>query len=64
MGYWAMGRPRMATMPTMTMTMAMTIATIGRLIKNLAMVGYLFFGLDWAAGSDSGFFSASGLASA
>ena len=32
-GYWAIGRPTIATAPTMTMRMAMTIATIGRPTK-------------------------------
>src|SRR5919108_4736992 len=36
-GYCAMGSPTMATMPTITMRMEMTIATMGRLMKNLAM---------------------------
>src|SRR4051794_20800994 len=37
-GYWATGRPAMATRPTMTMTMAITIATIGRLMKKRYML--------------------------
>src|SRR5512134_4029209 len=37
LGNWATGSPVMATMPTMTMRMAITIATIGRLMKNRAM---------------------------
>src|ERR671922_800115 len=36
-GYCAMGSWTMATMPTITMRMEMTIATMGRLMKNLAM---------------------------
>src|SRR6266446_5682202 len=36
-GYCAMGSWNMATMPTITMRMAMTMVTIGRLMKNLAM---------------------------
>jgi hypothetical protein len=36
-GYCAMGSWNMATMPTITMRMEMTIATMGRLMKNLAM---------------------------
>ena len=37
-----MGSPVIATRPTMTMMMEMTIATIGLLIKNFDMVTYLF----------------------
>jgi hypothetical protein len=33
-----MGRLRMATAPAMTVTMEMTIATMGRLIKNLEIM--------------------------
>ena len=36
-GYCAMGRPAIETSPTMTVMMAMTIATIGRLTKNCGM---------------------------
>src|SRR5882724_9970031 len=36
-GYCVMGSPTMATMPTITMRMEMTIATMGRFMKNLAM---------------------------
>ncbi len=36
-GYWATGRPSIATAPTMTMRMAMTIATMGRPTKKRAM---------------------------
>ena len=59
-GYWAMGRPRMATIPTMTMMIEMTMATIGLLMKNLAMAGYLFpgLGLGLASGLASGFWAA------
>jgi hypothetical protein len=32
-GYWATGRPGMATSPKMMVRMAITIATIGRLTK-------------------------------
>src|SRR5512139_2550052 len=39
LGNWAMGSPVMATRPMMTMRMAITIATIGRLMKNLDMPG-------------------------
>ena len=38
-GYCAMGRRAMETRPTMTVMMAMTIATIGRLTKDWGMVG-------------------------
>ena len=37
-GYCATGRRAMETRPTMTVMMAMTIATIGRLTKNCGMV--------------------------
>ena len=47
-----MGRVVMATMPTMTMRMAMTMATMGRLIKNFAMADYLFAGAAGADGLD------------
>ena len=36
-GYCAMGSCTIATTPTITMRMEITIATIGRLMKNLAM---------------------------
>src|SRR5271170_5319125 len=36
-GNWATGRPLIVTRPTMTMMMEITIATIGRLIKNRDM---------------------------
>ena len=36
-GYWAMGRPRIETIPTITMMIEMTMATMGRLMKNLVM---------------------------
>src|ERR1700757_1114910 len=35
LGYWATGRLRKETTPTITMMMAITMATIGREIKNL-----------------------------
>ena len=60
-GYWAIGRPRMATTPTMTMMMEMTMATMGRLMKNLDMAAYLFSGLRWASGFGPAFWDASGL---
>ena len=34
LGNWAMGRPTIVTAPTITVTIAITIATIGRLMKN------------------------------
>src|SRR3974377_565995 len=37
LGYWEMGRPRSATTPTITMTMEITMATMGRLMKKRAM---------------------------
>src|SRR6185369_8901437 len=36
-GYWAMGSPAIATSPTMTVMIEITIATIGRLTKKRAM---------------------------
>src|SRR5690349_13736879 len=35
LGNWAIGNPTIVTSPTMTMMMEITMATIGRLIKNL-----------------------------
>src|SRR5260370_16992803 len=54
-GYCAMGSWNMATMPTITMRIEMTMATIGRLMKNLAMAlarppGLGQRGLDLLAG--------------
>src|SRR5690242_1304182 len=40
-GNCAIGDPSMATTPTITMRMAITIATMGRLIKNFDMLGAL-----------------------
>src|SRR5258705_663690 len=37
-GNWATGSPAMATSPPMTVTMAITIATIGRLMKNFEII--------------------------
>src|SRR5512134_1424660 len=37
-GYWAIGRPDIATSPRITVTMEITIATIGRLTKKRAML--------------------------
>jgi len=37
-GNWATGSPAMATIPPMTVTIAITIATIGRLMKNLEII--------------------------
>ena len=39
LGYCATGRLRKETTPTITMTMEITMATIGRLMKNLDMEG-------------------------
>src|SRR5213594_525952 len=48
-GNCAIGSWIMATMPMITITIEMTIATIGRLMKNLDMVVYL--GSDFAVGA-------------
>src|SRR5437870_13494450 len=48
-GNCAIGSCNMATMPMITITIEMTIATIGRLMKNLDMVVYL--GSDFAVGA-------------
>src|SRR5580700_7603826 len=37
LGNWATGRPRMVMAPTSTMRMAITIATMGRFMKNFDM---------------------------
>ena len=52
-GYCATGRRAMETRPTMTVMMAMTIATIGRLMKNCDMVG-------WCGARQAGVAEASG----
>jgi hypothetical protein len=39
-GNWAVGSPDMATRPTMVIRIEMTMATIGRLMKNLDMAAY------------------------
>jgi hypothetical protein len=39
-GNWAVGSPDMETRPTMVIRIEMTIATIGRLMKNLDMAAY------------------------
>ena len=41
-GNWAMGRSDMATRPTITMRIEITMATMGRLMKNRDMAAYLF----------------------
>ena len=46
-GNWAMGRLASATMPTMTNIMEMTMATMGRLMKNFDMASYFCSGPDW-----------------
>src|SRR5512139_600222 len=61
LGNWAMGSLDMATRPRMTMRMAITIATIGRLIKNLDIAGYLF-SAGWATGFVSGLTTGAGAA--
>src|SRR3989442_420100 len=35
LGNWAIGKPVIVTAPTITVTIAITMATIGRLMKNL-----------------------------
>ena len=45
LGNWAMGSPVMATTPMITIRMAITMATIGRLMKNLDMPGLLLLAL-------------------
>src|SRR5512143_640394 len=47
-GYWAMGSPDIATSPTRTVMMEITIATIGRLTKKRAMLARLPRGLGHA----------------
>src|SRR5512134_2861297 len=54
LGNWAVGSPVMATRPTIVVRMAMTIATIGRLMKNRAMTDYLFPPLAGAGGGVDG----------
>src|SRR5262249_2375230 len=44
-GYCAIGRPRMATRPSITMMIDSTMATMGRLTKKRAMIGLLVRGL-------------------
>src|SRR5512134_2104586 len=53
-GYWAMGRPDIATSPTMTVMMEITMATIGRLTKKLAMLLRLGHGLRRAPSGGCG----------
>jgi hypothetical protein len=45
-GYWAVGSVSIVTTPTRTVRMAMTIATMGRRIKNLDMNYLAPVGLD------------------
>ena len=40
MGYCSVGKPPKNTKPTMTMKMAITMATIGRRTKKLPMLAY------------------------
>ena len=56
LGNCAMGSPDIATRPMTTMRMEITMATMGRLMKNLAMVSYSFL----VAGAGDGFFSDGG----
>ena len=58
-GYWATGSRAMETRPMMTVMMAMTIATIGRLTKNCGMVG---LGFARQAGVAAGAGNANGVA--
>ncbi|OPY87218.1 MAG: hypothetical protein A4E72_01521 [Syntrophus sp. PtaU1.Bin208] len=50
LGNCAVGRPDMATRPTMTMRMAITMATMGRLMKNFDMADHLFSVFAGSAG--------------
>jgi len=61
-----MGSPDMATRPTITMRIEITMATMGRLMKNLAMAGYSFLaaGAEAAFVADEGDVSEPGLSSA
>jgi len=53
-GYCATGSPAMETSPTMTMMMAITIATIGRRMKKFDMACYFVdSGVGEAAGVES-----------
>ena len=52
-GYCEIGRPLMATTPSRTVTIEITIATIGRLTKKRAMA-YFPSTADWAAADFSG----------
>ncbi len=54
LGNWAMGSPDMATAPRMTMKIEITMATIGRLMKNFDMAGYLLSGAGAGAGAGAG----------
>ena len=47
---WAIGRIVIVTAPTMTVRIAMTIATIGRLMKNLDMILLVFASSDQQSG--------------
>jgi len=42
LGNWAIGRLNIATRPMVTIRIEMTIATIGRFMKNFDIKGYLF----------------------
>jgi hypothetical protein len=50
-GNWAVGSPDMATRPTMVIRIEMTMATIGRLMKNLDMAAYPLLAGAGAAGA-------------
>src|SRR5260221_12612270 len=47
LGYWATGRPRNATIPAIVMMIEITIATIGRLMKNFAITPPAFLARRW-----------------
>src|SRR5512137_2226377 len=53
-GNWAMGSRDMATSPRITMRIEITMATMGRLIKNFDMAAYPFLSAAGAAGLVSG----------
>src|SRR2546421_12566032 len=42
-GNWATGSPRIATRPPITVTIAITIATIGLLMKSFDIIDYVLF---------------------
>src|SRR5690348_8205622 len=54
-GYCAIGRPNIATVPSITITIDSTIATIGRLMKKRAMGLFVLFDGKWFCGAAAGF---------